>query len=96
VKPPSLAESAVDALAVARLTHLLQDDEVWPVRELRNAYLARVGDSRWADLATCPWCLSMWLAGGVAAARAVAPRPWSWIARGLAASYVTGWLESQS
>lgn len=44
-------------LAVHRLTRLVQDDEVWPMPELREAYLRRVGETRWADLASCPWCL---------------------------------------
>ena len=87
------AETAVDALAVARLTHLLQQDEVWPIRELRDAFEARARGSRWLDLSTCPYCLSVWVAAAVTVARAVAPRPWSWIARGLAASYLTGKFE---
>jgi hypothetical protein len=87
------ADVAVDALAVARLVHLLQQDEVWPILELREAFERRAHGSRWLDLSTCPYCLSMWVAAGVAVARAVAPRPWSWAARALAASYVTGKLE---
>jgi hypothetical protein len=92
LRPTSVLEVAVDALAVHRLTKLLQDDEVWPVRELREAYLARVGDTRWADLATCPWCLSWWVALAVIAARHRWPRAWPWIARALAGSAVAGHL----
>lgn len=85
-------ETAVDALAVARLTRLVQDDEVWPMPELREAFLAKVGDSRWADLESCPWCLSIHMAGLVAVLRWRFPRAWSVAARVLAGSQVTGTL----
>lgn len=93
MRPTSGMEAAIDALAVARLTHLLQVDEVWPMPELRTAFLRKVGDSRWEMLASCPWCASVWVAAGVAGMRAAFPRAWPWIARGLAASLVTGKLE---
>ncbi len=85
-------ETAVDVLAVARLTKLWQDDEVWPMPELRSAFLARVGDSRLADLESCPWCASVWLAAFVALLRWRFPRGWPVLARVLAASQVTGHL----
>lgn len=85
-------ETAVDVLAVARLTKLVQDDEVYPLPELRAAFLARVGDSRLADLESCPFCASMWLAGLVALLRWRFPRAWPRIARVLAGSQVTGQL----
>ena len=90
--PPNALDTALDLLAVHRLTKLAQDDEVWPVRELREAFLRRAGDSRWADLATCPWCAGMWLAAGVAVARWRFPRIWSVFARILAGSAVAGHL----
>lgn len=43
-----------------------------------------------AELARCPWCMSMWIAAGVVAARATAPRWWDPLARALAASQVAG------
>ncbi len=85
-------ETVVDMLAVARLTKLVQDDEVYPMPELRAAFLAKVGDSRLADLESCPFCASMWLAAGVAFARWRYPRTWSVVARVLAGSQVTGQL----
>ncbi len=85
-------ETAVDVLAVARLTKLWQDDEVWPMPELRAAFLAKAGDSRWADLESCPWCASVWLAAVVALLRWRFPRAWPILARVLAASAVTGHL----
>lgn len=89
VKP---LDVAVDAIAVARLTRLWQHDEVWPVLEAREAFLAKAGDSRLADLASCPFCASWWIALAVGVARARWPRAWGWVARALAASEVTGQL----
>lgn len=39
-----------------------------------------------AILLTCRWCMGVWVAAGVTAARLVAPRPWRIAARGLAVS----------
>lgn len=39
-----------------------------------------------ARLITCRWCAGVWIAGGVVVARAVAPRLWRPVARGLALS----------
>lgn len=90
--PTSATEAVIDALAVHRLTKLAQDDEVWPVLELREAFQQRAGNTRWADLADCPWCLSMWIGVGVTAARAAFPRAWPLAARVLAGSAVAGHL----
>ncbi len=85
-------ETVVDALAVARLTKLLQEDQVYPMPEIRDALMARWSDRRWADLIDCPWCLSVHLAAGVALARWKFPRAWPVLARILAGSQVTGTL----
>lgn len=96
MKPTSATEAVIDALAVARLTKLAQDDEVWPVRELREAYLRKAGYTRFADLATCVWCCSFWVALAVVLARHRFPRAWPWIARCLASSAVAGYLAELS
>lgn len=93
MRPTSGVEAAIDALAVARLTHLLQVDEVYPLPEARAAFLRRVGDSRWEMLISCPWCLSVWVGAAVIGLRAAFPRAWPWMARLLAGSLVTGKLE---
>lgn len=85
-------ELAVDALAVARLTRLLQHDEVWPVLELREAFERWAGDTRWADLTSCPWCLSIHIGVLVAVARRLFPRAWPIAARVLAYSAAAGHL----
>jgi uncharacterized protein DUF1360 len=95
VRPPaptSATEAVIDAIAVHRLTKLLQDDDVWPLPELREAALARLGDSRAADLLTCPFCLGMWIAGLVVVLRVRFPGAWPWIARVLTGSAVAGHL----
>lgn len=89
---PSATDLIVDALAVARLTHLAQQDEVWPMREAREAYTRRTEGSRWQDLAHCAWCGSIWFAALVALLRWRFPRAWPILARVLAASQVTGVL----
>jgi hypothetical protein len=41
---------------------------------------------RLATLITCRWCAGVWIAAGVTVARAVAPRAWEPVSRGLALS----------
>lgn len=45
-----------------------------------------------AQLVTCGWCASVWIAAGVLAARRLAPRAWNPVARLLAASTVANLL----
>lgn len=45
-----------------------------------------------AELLECPWCVSIWIAAGVVAARRIAPRLWGPIAALLAASTIAGVL----
>jgi hypothetical protein len=96
VTQQSATDLVVDALAIARLTRLVQDDEVWPVKEGREAFERWADDSRWADLASCPWCASWWIALLVIAARHRWPRAWSLVSRALAASYLTGYLAEKT
>lgn len=88
----STADLVVDALAAHRLTRLWQDDEVWPAKEAREAFKRWAGDSRWADLASCPWCASVWIAAAVLVLRHRFPRAWPLAARVLASSAVAGHL----
>lgn len=55
----------VCALAVARATALVVADDI--TQPLRDAALRRLhAGSPIAELITCPWCVSMWLAFGAA------------------------------
>jgi hypothetical protein len=92
---PEPVDLLVDGLAVYRLTRLLTLDSLPPVKRAREKVRHRWGGSEWSELAVCPWCMSVWVAAGVVAARTVAPRAWSPLARVLAASAVTGWLSSR-
>lgn len=82
---------AVDCLAVARLTRLLQDDEI-PVGKAREWVLDVFGEATWTDLLTCKWCASVWFGFFAVWARHRYPRAWPLLARALAASQVTGQL----
>ncbi len=84
-------ETVVDALAVARLVRLIQEDDV-PVGPAREWVLDVFGEAKVTDLLTCVWCLSPWVAAGVALARHRFPRAWPVAARILAGSQVTGQL----
>lgn len=88
---PSPAEVVIDAVAVHRLTHLLQQDEM-PVGALRERLLERYGDRTWSTLLVCPWCLSPYLAAGVVFARWRWPRTWDAVSRILVGSAVAGHL----
>jgi hypothetical protein len=90
-KPTSALEVAVDMLAVSRIVRLIQVDEI-PVGALREKILDKHGDKLWTEVLRCPWCLSMWVAIGVSAARLAWPKAWPWMARCLAGSAVAGHL----
>ena len=52
-------------------------------------------DAPWlAELLTCRWCASIWIGSGIVAARRLAPVPWGYVARGLAASSAAALLAS--
>jgi hypothetical protein len=79
---------AVDMIATYRLVRLALVDDI--TLRPRNALLRRFAGKKYSALLDCPWCLSVWVAFGVAAARSVHPRVWGLIARALAFSAVTG------
>lgn len=92
------ADLAVDALAVFRLTRLLQVDTVPPMPKIRQAALDKLARTPYGDIVDCPWCLSVWVGLLVAVARRASPRVWavaSWV---LASSAITGlitqWVDS--
>lgn len=91
------AELVIDALATARLTRLATEDRI-PVGWLRDRILKAADEdsgglgsaSKLAELVSCPWCMSQWLAFGVVAARWRFPRLWHPFALALAFSEVAG------
>jgi len=87
----------VDVLAAERVTRLVTRDTL--TAPLRRR-LRRAADSgqlpSWPDeLARCSWCVSIWAAAAVVAARRLAPRAWAPIALVLAGSQAIGWLEHE-
>ena len=80
----------VDALAVFRLTKLVNDDEI--LGDVRDKLLERFHpeDTKIGYLITCPWCVSIYAGGAVALARELAPRTWNVAASALAFSALTG------
>jgi Protein of unknown function (DUF1360) len=80
-----------DMLATYRLVRLYQTDSITePVRSAVDDRLLAAGHHRALELSQCPWCLGVWVAFGVVAARHLTPRVWDMIARALAFSAVTG------
>ncbi len=79
----------LDAVATYRLTRLLIEDDL--LDRPRAAVFERLaGHPKLTELASCPWCLSVWCAFGVLAARRFAPRAWDPIARALTFSAMAG------
>lgn len=61
-----MIDAVADCLAVFRLTRLATIDTFPPVQNARFKILQRYDEKSWqAELGTCPWCLSIWIAFGV-------------------------------
>lgn len=76
----------IDALATYRLTRLVTRDRI--TARYRDAIRGPYdGGEHFVD---CPWCVGMWIAFGVVAARRLAPALWSPVATALAFSAVAG------
>lgn len=77
-------------LGVARITHLLANDlildrpRIWVIR--------KVGNEWFADLITCQWCLSIWIAFAASAISIpLTDYPWwHYLGFALAASHISG------
>lgn len=90
----------VNILAAYRLLRLVQIDSITrPWRE----WFWRVTQPRprlryWRPLLACPWCASIWIAGGVLAMNAWGGVFWWLVARMLALAAIVGflgWLDHQ-
>lgn len=57
------------AAATARLSRLVTQDSIFDRPRLRYVQrMDREGHERLAELAVCPWCISVWIGAGVAIA----------------------------
>ncbi len=83
------ADDVVDVLAVYRVTRFVTRDDFPPMRTLREAAEKRLGDD-WAELLTCPWCMSIWLGFAFVATRSRLPRARRPVLTALAFSAITG------
>lgn len=81
----------LDAVATYRLTRFVVEDHI-PFGPLRDRIVERRPDSGLAELITCPWCSSMYVAGIVLALHALLPTVWPYAAAMLAFSAVAGLL----
>lgn len=91
----TMMDDVKDVLAIYRLTRLVIADEITqPIRdkvwEKHPPEATKIG-----YLFTCPWCASIWVGVGVAAARKIAPAAWSFAATALAGSAVAGLIEER-
>jgi len=60
---------ALGAAATARLSRLVTRDSIFDTPRLRYLQaMDRGGHPKLAELAVCPWCISMWIGGAVALA----------------------------
>jgi len=88
----------VDALATARLTRLVTRDAVLDTPR-RWYWTWAIGDGvrvkhpKALDFIGCPWCVSVWAAIGVVAARRFFPKWWTPAACVLAFSQASGLME---
>jgi hypothetical protein len=84
-----------DMLACHRLTRLVVDDAIFdgPRHKVKQA-AHEAGWPKLVELASCRWCISVYVGFGVVAARQVAPRAWTPVARALACSSVAGLLST--
>lgn len=98
------------ALATYRITHLVVFDRIFmPIRNLfvRREFRSYDGESyiRYTlpggrlrrlvgKVLNCPWCASVWIAGGLTALYVYGPAWMTWVYVFLAAAAITGLLET--
>jgi hypothetical protein len=74
---------------------LLDGDDPWPAPPPADVVRTDDHPPKIARLITCPWCASVWLAGGVVVMRRLAPGAWPRVARVLAMSHVAGLIANR-
>lgn len=81
-------------LATARLTRLINEDAIL---DAPRAWVQQHAPDSVVYLVQCPWCVSMWVGGPVAAAAVLWPsnRAVAWGLLALAASEVTGLIAAR-
>lgn len=81
------------AAATARLARLVTRDTIFDTQRLRYVrHMDRTGHPKLAELAVCPWCISVWIGGAVAVAARKDLPGYEVAAAGLAFSLAAGIL----
>lgn len=85
------AAAVVGVISTARVTRLVTQDSFPPAAWFRAKWQGWTHDGQWADLATCPFCLSVYLTAGNMAWAVLSDLHWSWwmVNGWLAAAYLT-------
>ncbi len=84
----------LNALAVHRLTVLVIEDKI--TEPLRNKIFDRWNPAdTWTYLFTCPWCVSIWIAGIAVLGLWLIPTVWFYVALILASSTIVGLIEEK-
>lgn len=89
----STTDLVLGAAATARLARLATRDTIFD--RPRLAYVRRMdrtGHPKLAELAVCPWCISVWLGAGVALAAHKKVPGYQWATAALAFSMAAGVL----
>ena len=86
---------ATGTLATFRLTRLITEDEL--LADLREWVWRNhpPDETRIGYFMTCPWCVSVWVGGGLVAVQAISPRAGDLLTRALAASALTGLISEK-
>lgn len=100
--PHSFWWLVVDAGCVFRLTALLTRDTITqPVRSWLGRPFelggAKLQGGRWwlFELATCPWCISVWIAAATVTFTVLAPAVWQYVAFAACLSAAAGVLSER-
>jgi hypothetical protein len=89
----NIAQLATIGLATYRLTKLVIDDEI--TSEIREKLLAKLGDHpKLSYFLHCPWCVSIWAAGGLVTLDKLSPEIGDILKKVLAASAITGLVDA--
>lgn len=88
----AVAKVAVLGLATYRLTKLVIEDEA--TRPLRNAILNSHHNPKLEYFLSCPWCVSVWAGAGLVALDKFAPNFSKSTQSVLAASAITGIIDT--
>lgn len=65
----TVLDYALGAAATARLARLVTRDSIFDTPRLRYLQaMDRSGHHKMAELAVCPWCISVWIGGAMAVA----------------------------